>query len=731
MSLTKLGRYDLIRVLGKGAMGLVYEGRDPNLERRVAIKTIRVENLSEQAAADYEVRFRTEARSAARLQHPNIVSVYDSDRDGDTAFLVMEFIQGDDLKYHLDRGDRYSLQQTLAIMADLLSALDYAHKQNIVHRDIKPANLLIEPGGRVKLTDFGVARIQDSGDATRTQGTMVGTLKYMAPEQVQGLPVDARADLFAAGIVLYQLLTGKRPFDGETDFAIIQQIVGHAPAAPTIFNPQLPPAIDAVMARALVKSRDQRYATALEFSTALQAASEEASDPTVVPPASPARTGNSSTWTGTLRDSELVAGLQSGTHAGISTVTQELELVYWKDIKDSNDVEDLQIFLAKFPAGIYATLARRRLRKLGVLAGEDTDIATANPTAPIAAAAESPTAAGDTLVMPRSATQLEKTMLLPRKGGPAEATTGVGTDPVGIRWTAPELANLQTKASLPNQSALAPGANEEPATSALFDSTLLMPAKSASVLETPAISGVPHSQSFKSPDASRPPRTGSTWLNRRFGLMFTGVVTLIGVVLGVGLQSGSGAPPPAASAAAVSAAPSAAEAMTNAAPMLTPSVSLTAPQAVATPPAIFPTTAPAAMPLATPAAAQAVVAATAANALPLTPAATKAEAALTAAKKSMTAKEKLAKTAAASLAAHNGQPVAVANAAAASDESVAASPRTAAAVNPRQACEDRILIGFQICMTEQCAKPALRQHPVCVERHAMEQRRRDTEQSMR
>ena len=265
MSLNKLGRYDIIRVLGKGAMGLVYEARDPNLDRRVAIKTIKVENLSEEAAAEYEARFRTEARSAARLQHPNIVSVYDSDRHGDMAYLVMEFIQGEDLKQHLDGGKRYSLAQSLAMVADVLAALDYAHRQNIVHRDVKPANLLIEANGRVKLTDFGVARIQDSGEDTRTQGTMVGTLKYMSPEQVQGVPIDSRADLFAVGVVLYQLLTGKRPFDGDTDFAIIQQIVGHTPAAPSTFSSSLPASIDAVVARALVKKREHRYASAQEF----------------------------------------------------------------------------------------------------------------------------------------------------------------------------------------------------------------------------------------------------------------------------------------------------------------------------------------------------------------------------------------------------------------------------------------------------------------------------------
>jgi eukaryotic-like serine/threonine-protein kinase len=708
MSLTKLGRYDLIRVLGKGAMGLVYEGRDPNLERRVAIKTIRVENLSEQAAAEYEVRFRTEARSAARLQHPNIVSVYDSDRDGDTAFLVMEFIQGDDLKYHLDRGERYSLQQTLGIMGDLLSALDYAHKQNIVHRDIKPANLLIEPGGRVKLTDFGVARIQDSGDATRTQGTMVGTLKYMAPEQVQGLPVDARADLFAAGIVLYQLLTGKRPFDGETDFAIIQQIVGHAPAAPTIFNPQLPPAIDAVMARALVKSREQRYATAQEFATALQAASEEAADPTVVPPLSPVRPGNSSTWTGTLRDSELLVGLQSGTHAGTSTVTQELELVYWKDIKDSNDVEDLQIFLAKFPSGIYATLARRRLRKLGVLAGEDTDTASATAVAT--------TTAGDTLVMPRSATQLEKTVLLPRTGSPAE--TEASADSVDLSWMAPELASVQARASLPVATALS-GATGEPAaaSSPVFEATMLLPAQAGGLPETPTVPFIRPSLPSKKPDVASPQGAVSTRLTRSRGWALAGLVALAGVGLGMGWLGRSSAPPPAVAAVAAIAVPGIADAAASAPPALTPSESLTMPQTAA----VAPVPALAASP---------VVVATTPSAAPATSAAPKAEAAPTPTKKSASDRDKLAK-AAQSTAARHAVPAAAADAPASIEAIAAAASSGSVAANPRQACEERILIGFQICMTEQCAKPTFSRHPVCVERLAMEQRRRDTERSLR
>jgi serine/threonine-protein kinase len=417
--LKKLGRYELVRVLGKGAMGIVYEGRDPNLDRRVAIKTVKVENLSDEAAAEYEARFRTEARSAARLQHPNIVSVYDSDRDGDTAFLVMEYIQGDDLKHHLDKGVRYSLQQAFAIVRDLLSAVDYAHRQGIVHRDIKPANLLLEPDGRVKLTDFGVARMQDSGEATRTQGNMVGTLKYMSPEQVQGQKIDARADLFSVGVVLYQLLTDKRPFDGDNDFTIIHQIIGHTPPPPSSFNARLPAAVDGVVARALAKNREDRFATAGDFSNALQSALQLAEDATILPPVNPARARDGAAFT-VPPGSGSIAGMTSGGTG--SAVTQELELVYWKDVKESTDPDELRGFLARFPEGIYADLARRRLRRLATdpahddpdatrLPGEMTTLPLAQPPAP--AVAPPP--------LPATATEAPKAPRAPKAARPADA----------------------------------------------------------------------------------------------------------------------------------------------------------------------------------------------------------------------------------------------------------------------------------------------------------------------
>jgi eukaryotic-like serine/threonine-protein kinase len=724
----KLGRYELIRVLGKGAMGLVYEGRDPNLDRRVAIKTIKVENLSEEAAAEYEVRFRTEAHSAARLQHPNIVSVYDSDRDGDIAYMVMEFILGDDLKHHLDQGALYTLEQTLGIMQDLLSALGYAHAQSIVHRDIKPANLLIEKSGRVKLTDFGVARIQDSGELTRTQGTMVGTLKYMSPEQVQGRPVDARADIFAAGIVLYQLLTGKRPFDGSTDFAIIQQIVGHTPVAPTIYNTKLPPAIDVVVARALTKVREDRYATAGEFMTALQAASREAADPTVAPPASPRQSGvpgANGTWTSTLRAGEALvgtqSGLQSGGGVGQSTVSQEIELVYWKDIKDSMDVEDLQGFMAKFPDGIYAGLARRRLRKLGVGGGDESNIGLGS------------SAGTGTLVLPQRVAGFEPTLLL-QKGPSPDSTIVLArraespdkTESSRSIQFADDTASTLIQHTEESSWAETQIASRSPAAHTDLDNR--QPRAQQTEQTAPAKPFVPETSVVppgRGPGAARvtaPVAAPSGRNPRQLMAVAAGVLLLVGAGFGISRFMGSGSPAVALAEPA---------AVTPAAPGLPVNVATAAGAVLA--------------PVSKPAAAAAVSslppAATTAGAAPaaLTPAGDKTAAELKAeakaAKKAALEKEKLARQA---------QTTSVAAATSNSDADSpppkrvaapapvgASAVATAADGNPKQACQDRILLGFQICMAEQCAKRAFSGHPVCVERHAMDERRRETEQSRR
>ena len=754
MRLNKLGRYDLIRVLGKGAMGLVYEARDPNLDRRVAIKTIRVENLSDEAAAEYEVRFRTEARSAARLQHPNIVSVYDSDRDLDIAYLVMEFIEGDDLKYHLDRGDVYTLEQTLGIMRDLLSALDYAHQQSIVHRDIKPANLLIEASGRVKLADFGVARIQNSGEATRTQGTMVGTLKYMSPEQIQGHPVDARADLFAAGIVLYQLLTGKRAFDAETDFALIQQITSHEPAAPSYLNPQLPLALDAVMARALAKSRNQRYATAQAFSAALQDASRQAADPTVVPPSSLKDKRAASTWTATLRAGESLLSTQPGsslmtntatpinmgTNTNGSIVTQELELVYWKDIKDSVDVEDIEVFLAKFPAGIYADLARRRLKKLAQPLGEVSGIGLVTSTlltqplpeqdgldktimvprhaAEMAAPADivrapasaSPPAESTTQESLKAASQTIEAEDVPPN--PPEART-VSTTPADVL---PETTAITDKTDRPVQPIKTPVAPPRPAVTATETNTEISPPNAP---QAPTLSPLPTQR--LSEKQIPPAPIAATSPSRRLVWAIAGVVALACAAVGVKLFSSS----PAADASLAIAGAASAPVVAASAPDLAAS---------ALPGVALPTNVVAASSASSANAANAAVAAASAAPAPASSAsaaaASKAALAQAAAKKAAIEKNRLARLA---LEKNTAQSSPADNAVAppplpSPEKTVTSAAAQAAVANsPRQACEDRVLIGFQICMRDQCARPVFANHPICVERKAMEQQRRDAQ----
>ena len=375
VDIEKLGRYDVVRVLGKGAMGVVYEGRDPNLDRQVAIKTIRVQSLSAEAAQEYDGRFRTEARSAARLHHPNIVSVFDSGQDGDTAYLVMEFIEGQDLKHHLESGARFSVRSSIVMVHDLLMALDHAHRQNVVHRDIKPANMLIELSGRVKLTDFGVARIQEPDETHLTQvGGAVGTPKYMSPEQAKGLRGDSRSDVFSAGVVLYELLTGVLPFDGENQFAVIHKIVGHDPAPPSTLNPEVPPAMDEVMARAMAKNPDERYATAREFGLALRVVAQHMGAASGNPNADVA--AELSQMMANRAPIASPAALRDGSSTGIfgpavdvslvTTVNHEEELGVWHGIKDSTVSQNFLNYLQRFPAGIYARRAQQRLEQLAL-----------------------------------------------------------------------------------------------------------------------------------------------------------------------------------------------------------------------------------------------------------------------------------------------------------------------------------------------------------------------------
>ncbi len=271
--LTHLGRYQIVRVLGRGAMGVVYEGLDPRLNRPVAIKTILKSHLlDETMAEEYAARFEREAQAVGRLAHPNIVTLHDFGVEGEIAYIVMEFIRGRELASHFEAGDYFDLPEAVRIMGELLDALAYAHSQGIVHRDIKPANVMIDETGRVKLTDFGVARVSDANTDRTQPGTMVGTPSYMSPEQILGMAVGSRTDLFAAGVVLYQFLAHDKPFKGTGSWDVQRRIVNDPAVPPSKLNPAVPRAFDAIVAKALAKQPEQRHADAAVFAAELRTA---------------------------------------------------------------------------------------------------------------------------------------------------------------------------------------------------------------------------------------------------------------------------------------------------------------------------------------------------------------------------------------------------------------------------------------------------------------------------
>src|SRR5258705_7401863 len=289
--LKTLGRYNIERTLGKGAMGVVYEGIDPRLGRRVAIKTILKSHLDEDTAKDYWMQFVRGAQASARFNHPNIAQVYDFGEEGDIAYLVMEFIKGKEVKTFFDANERFDLKEAVRITCELCDALDFAHNAGIIHRDIKPANVMIDAQGRTKLTDFGVARVQDSDKTSveRTQaGTMVGTPAYMSPEQITGGNIDKRSDVFSAGIILYQFLTGEKPFTGSGAWTIAKKIIQEEPKLPSSLNNAITPLFDAVVNKALSKNPDTRFQSARELGAALKLAmegrSEEDADKTIAIP---------------------------------------------------------------------------------------------------------------------------------------------------------------------------------------------------------------------------------------------------------------------------------------------------------------------------------------------------------------------------------------------------------------------------------------------------------------
>lgn len=268
----KLGKYQILGELGRGAMGVVYRGFDPLIEREVAIKTLRADLLEGNEKSTLLARFKHEAQAAGRLNHPGIVQVYDYGEENDRVFIAMELIQGKELKEFIAEEARFDLPGIVRMMDELLDALAFAHSKGVVHRDIKPSNIVVLKNGHLKVTDFGIARLESS---TLTQaGNVLGTPSYMSPEQFMAQRVDGRSDLFSSGVLLYELLTGEKPFIGNSFATIMHKVLRETPIPPSELNITLPAAFDAVVAKALAKRPDERFQDARAFSLALKAALE-------------------------------------------------------------------------------------------------------------------------------------------------------------------------------------------------------------------------------------------------------------------------------------------------------------------------------------------------------------------------------------------------------------------------------------------------------------------------
>src|SRR6186713_1774021 len=261
--ISTLGRYKIVAEIGQGAMGIVYKAVDPIIDRTVAIKTINL-NLSRQELEEYEARFQQEIKAAGRLNHPNIVTIYDVGKTDQVAYMAMEFLEGNELKDIIASGQLPSPDQVVDIASQVADGLWFAHQQDIVHRDVKPSNIMVMKGGIAKITDFGIARLPNSAVKTMT-GLILGSPRYMSPEQVIGKTIDARSDIFSLGVVLYEALTGVAPFDGDNVNAIMYATVNTTPPPPSSHNRNLPPMLDLIVAKAMAKLLEDRYQSVKEF----------------------------------------------------------------------------------------------------------------------------------------------------------------------------------------------------------------------------------------------------------------------------------------------------------------------------------------------------------------------------------------------------------------------------------------------------------------------------------
>ncbi len=278
-----VGRYRIVDFLGAGAMGEVYLAEDPQIERRLAIKTVRLAGRP-QEVDDRKKRLLREARAAGRLLHPNVVTLFDAGEDQGLLFLAFEFVEGTDLAGRLEKGPALSLREVLRIVRQTAEALDYAHRMGIVHRDIKPSNILLDTDGRVKVADFGIAKMAGQSTELTVKGSVMGSPQYLSPEQIRGEDLDGRSDVFSLGVLLYELLSRKRPFEGDTITTLVYQILHKEPPKISELR-QIPDRLEQLLQRMLAKDRDQRFATAAAVAVEVTEVERELNDETLSAPA--------------------------------------------------------------------------------------------------------------------------------------------------------------------------------------------------------------------------------------------------------------------------------------------------------------------------------------------------------------------------------------------------------------------------------------------------------------
>jgi serine/threonine-protein kinase len=352
----RLGKYPITGILGKGAMGIVYRGYDPVIKRAVAIKTIRRELIDEDERAESLAgRFRKEAQAAGALNHPGIVSIYEYGEDANHAFIAMEYVEGNPLREYLARGARFEERDIVSIMSQLLDALDYAHKRTVWHRDVKPANIIIMGNGRIKLADFGIARIESS-DRTLAN-VIMGTPGYIAPEHYLGQPTDHRIDIFSAGVLFYLLLSGLAPFRGRPE-AIMHDVCYHDPPPPSEADSARRWAkYDAIVARAMAKAPVNRFDSAGDFRTAIlteyaRPVSESISESTIIrTPVRPPTVGEGSV--------PSAAGTQKSAPSGLSTAGGTTPPPGW----EAPVLAMIEIELARYVGPVAKVLVRRAARE--------------------------------------------------------------------------------------------------------------------------------------------------------------------------------------------------------------------------------------------------------------------------------------------------------------------------------------------------------------------------------